>query len=117
MPSSVAFNGSCLFGEIDRLFEQTGGNMLSACLAGTLPTLQVGIFLHHIGVKIVLPLCQVCLVVDAFLSAQVVVFRQRDKDQMQVGRFFVHVYHRRHDIFFPYPPARKKLVSPLGTSS
>ena len=21
-----------------------------------------------------------------------------------VGRFLVHVYHRRHDIFFPYPP-------------
>ena len=29
---------------------------------------------------------------------------QRDKDQMQVGRFLVHVYHRRHDVFFPYPP-------------
>ena len=25
--------------------------MLPACLAGTLPTLQVGIFHHHIGVK------------------------------------------------------------------
>ena len=35
--------------------------MLPACLAGTLPTLQVRIFLHHIGVKIVLPLCQVSL--------------------------------------------------------
>ena len=22
---------------------------------------------------------------------------------MQVGRFLVHVYHRRHDIFPPYP--------------
>ena len=37
------------------LLEQTGGDMLPACLAGTFPTLQVGIFLHHIGVKIVLP--------------------------------------------------------------
>ena len=33
--------GSCLFGEIDRLLEQTGGDMLPACLAGTFPTLQV----------------------------------------------------------------------------
>ena len=99
------FNGSCLFGEIDRLLEQTGGDMLPACLAGALPTLQVGIFLHHIGVKIVLPLCQVCPVADNLLCTQAVVLCQRDKDQMQVGRFLVHVYHGRHDIF-PCLPAR-----------
>ena len=77
--------------------------MLPACLAGTFPTLQVGIFLHHIGMKIVLPLCQVCPVADNLLCTQAVVLCQRDKDQMQVGCFLVHVYHRRHDIFPPYP--------------
>ena len=42
------FNGSCLFGKVDRLLEQPGGDMLLACLAVNLPTLQVGLFLHHI---------------------------------------------------------------------
>ena len=101
------FNGSCLFGEIDRLLEQTGGDMLPACLAGTFPTLQVGIFLHHIGVKIVLPLCQIRPVADNLLSAQAIVFCQRNKGQMQVRRFLVHVYHRRHDIFTAYPVYEK----------
>ena len=78
--------------------------MLPACLAGTFPTLQVGIFLHHIGVKIVLPFCEVGSIPYNLLCTQAVVLCQRDKDQMQVGRFLVHVYHRRHDIFFPYPP-------------
>ena len=77
--------------------------MLPACLAGTFPTLQVRIFLHHIGVKIVLPLRQVCPVADNLLCTQAVVLCQRNKGQMQVGRFFVHVYHRRHDIFLSYP--------------
>ena len=77
--------------------------MLSACLAGTFPTLQVGIFLHHIGVKIVLPLCEVGSVPNNLLCTQAVVLCQRDKDQMQMGCFFIHVYHRRHDIFFAYP--------------
>ena len=77
--------------------------MLPACPAGTLPTLQVGIFHHHIGVKIVLPLRQVCPVADNLLCAQAVVLCQRNKGQMQVGRFLVHVYHRRHDIFPAYP--------------
>ncbi len=86
--------------------------MLPACLAGTLPTLQVGIFLHHIGVKIVLPLRQVCPVADNLFSAQAVVLCQRNKGQMQVGRFLVHVYHRRHDIFPSYP-ANEEVRRPL----
>ena len=32
---------------------------------------------------------------------------------MQVGRFLVHVYHRRHDIFPAYPPDQK-LCRPVG---
>ena len=47
------------------------------------------------------------------LSAQAVVLYQRHKGQMQVGRFLVHVYHRRHDIFPAYPPDQK-LCRPLG---
>ena len=53
------FNGSCLFGEGNRLFEQPGGDMLPARLAGAFPTLQICVFLHHVGVKIVLPFCQI----------------------------------------------------------
>ncbi|SJP35297.1 Uncharacterised protein [Clostridioides difficile] len=86
--------------------------MLPACLAGTLPTLQVGIFHHHIGVKIVLPLRQVCPVANNLFSAQAVVLCQRNKGQMQVGRFLVHVYHRRHDIFPSYP-ANEEICRPL----
>ena len=44
--------------------------------------------LHHIGVKIVLPLCQTGPVADDFFGAQAVVFRQRHKGQMQVGCFW-----------------------------
>ena len=42
--------------------------MLPACLAGTFPTLQVRIFLHHISVKIVLPFCEVGSVPDLSVS-------------------------------------------------
>ena len=86
--------------------------MLPACPAGALPTLQVRIFLHHIGVKIVLPLRQVCPVADNLLCTQAVVLCQRNKGQMQVGRFLVHVYHRRHDIFPSYP-ANEEVRRPL----
>ena len=74
-----SFNGSCLFGEIDRLLEKPGGDMLPACLAGTLPTLQIRVFFYHVGMKIVLPLRQIRPVADNLLSAQAVVFRQRNK--------------------------------------
>ena len=106
------FNGSGLPGEGNCLFEKPGGDMLPACLAGAFPTLQVGIFLHHIGVKIVLPLRQVCPVADNLLCTQAVVLCQRNKGQMQVGRFLVHVYHRRHDIFPSYP-ANEEVRRPL----
>ena len=74
-----SFHGSCLFGEIDRLLEKPGGDMLPACLAGTLPTLQIRVFFYHVGMKIVLPLRQIRPVADNLLSAQAVVFRQRNK--------------------------------------
>ena len=38
--------------------------------------------------------------------------RDRNKGQMQVGRFLVHVYHRRHDIFPSYP-ANEEVRRPL----
>src|SRR5699024_7542149 len=72
----------------------------------------VGVFLYHIGVKIVLPLRQVCPVADNLLCTQAVVPCQRNKGQMQVGRFLVHVYHRRHDIFPSYP-SNKEVRRPL----
>ena len=80
--------------------------------AGTFPTLQVGVFLYHVGVKIVLPLCEVGSVPDNLFGAQAVVLRQRNKGQMQMGRFLVHVYHHRHNIFFPYP-LDKEVSRPL----
>ena len=67
---------------------------------------------HHIGVNIVLPLRQVCPVANNLFSAQAVVLCQRNKGQMQVGRFLVHVYHRRHDIFPSYP-ANEEVRRPL----
>lgn len=42
------FNRPRLFREGNSLLEQPGGDMLLACLAVNLPTLQVGLFLHHI---------------------------------------------------------------------
>ena len=86
------------------MVEKPGGDMLPACLAGAFPTLQVGIFLHHVGVKIVLPLRQIRPVAYDFFGAQAVVVCQRNESQMQVGCFLVHVYHGRHDIFPAYPP-------------
>ncbi len=38
------------------------------------PTLQVGVLLRHIGVKIVLPLCQIVPVAYDFFGAQAIVF-------------------------------------------
>lgn len=78
--------------------------MLSACFTGALPTFQIRVFFYHVGVKIVLPLCQVCPVAADFFCTQPVILRQRHKGQMQVGRFLVHVYHGRDDILPAYPP-------------
>ena len=52
MAVSYTHLGSGLFGEGNRLFEKPGGDMLPACLAGTLSTLQVGIFLQLHGVDV-----------------------------------------------------------------
>ena len=106
------FNGPRLFGEADCLLKKPGGDMLPARPAGTLTPLQVGVFLHHIGVKIVLPLRQIGPVAYDFFGAQAVVFRQRHKGQMQVGRFLVHVYHRRNDILPAYP-VNEEVCRPL----
>ena len=45
----LLYTSSCLFGEIDRLLEKPGGDMLPACLAGTLPTLKIRVFFYHVG--------------------------------------------------------------------
>ena len=61
-----------------------------------------------------------CPVADNLLCAQAVVLCQRNKGQMQVGRFLIHVYHRRHDISRPtrpmrnLPPFGRTPVSPWG---
>ena len=67
------------------------------------------------GVKIVLPLRQISPIAYDFFGAQAVVFRQRHKGQMQVGRFLVHVYHRRHDILPAYP-VNEEVRRPLEVS-
>ncbi len=64
------------------------------------------------GVKIVLPLRQIRPVAYDFFGTQAVVLCQRNKSQMQVRRLFVHVYHRRHDIFPTYP-VNEKVSRPL----
>ena len=70
------------FFQISLVRQDVYKRQLPACLAGTFPTLQVRIFLHHIGVKIVLPLCQVCPVADNLLCTQAIVLCQRNKGQM-----------------------------------
>ena len=86
--------------------------MLPARLAGAFPTLQVGVLLHHTGVKIVLPLRQIGPVADNFFGAQAVVLCQRHKDQVQMGRFFIHVYHSRNDVL-PAHPVNEEVRRPL----
>ncbi len=86
--------------------------MLAARLAGAFSTLQVWVFLHHIGVKIVLPFRKACPVAQNLFGAQAVVLCQWHESQMQMGRFLVHVNHRRHDILPAYPP-NKKISRPL----
>ena len=106
MPSSVA-SMALACRERETACLKAGWGYASGLSCWRSPTLQVGVFLHHIGVKIVLPLRQVCPVADKLLCAQAVVLCQRNKGQMQVGRFLVHVYHRRHDIFPSTRPMRK----------
>ena len=66
------FSGPRLVGEGDRVVGEPGGDMVTARLAGAFPTLQVGVLLHHTGVKIVLPLRQIGPVADNFFGAQAV---------------------------------------------
>ena len=63
------------------------GILLTPCLAGAFPTFQIRVFLCHAGVKIVLSLRQILPVADNLLSTQAVVLCQRNKGQMQMGRF------------------------------
>ena len=86
--------------------------MLSSRDLGTFPTLQVGILLCHVSMEIILPFGKACPVSDNLLGTKPVILRKRNKGQMQMGRFLVHVYHRRNDVF-PADPVRKKLRSPL----
>ena len=74
-------------------------NVIPACLAGTLATFQIGIFLYHVGKEIVLPLREIFPVADNLFGTQAVIFCQRYKDQMKMGRFFIHVDYRRNNIF------------------
>ena len=51
------------------LLEYPCGNMVTPGLAGTLATLQIGIFLYHVFPILVLPLCQLFLVPQNLLGA------------------------------------------------
>ena len=62
--------------------------------------------------KIVLPLRQIGPVADNFFGAQAVVLCQRHKDQVQMGRFFIHVYHSRNDVL-PAHPVNEEVRRPL----
>ena len=110
IPSSVASTPSLVWRvETVRLKSRVG-----ICLARSalFSTLQVGIFSTHVGVKIVLPLRQIRPVAYDFFGAQAVVLCQRNKSQMQVGCFLVHVYHCRHDIFLRPTRSMRKSAAP-----
>ena len=51
-------------------------------------------------------------VADNFFGAQAVVLCQRHKDQVQMGRFFIHVYHSRNDVL-PAHPVNEEVRRPL----
>lgn len=71
-------------------------------LCGLAP-LQIGILLHHVSVEIVLPFGKLYPVAENVLCRQAVIFRQGNECQVHMGCFFVHVHHRRDDIFLTYP--------------
>ena len=106
------FNLSGFFGKIDRLFEKSCRNVLPACFAGTLATLQIGIFLYHVGIEIVLPLRQIFPVTDNLFGTQAFILCQRYKGQMKMGCFLVHVDYRRDDIF-PAHTVNEEITCPL----
>ena len=112
IPSSVASIDLACLERLTACLKSRVGICFRPVLLALSPRSKSGIFLHHVGVKIVLPLRQIRPVAYDFFSAQAVVLCQRNESQMQVGRFLVHMYHRRHDIFPAYP-INEKVCRPL----
>ena len=86
--------------------------MLAARLAGAFSTLQVRAFLHHVGVKIVLPLRKACPVAQNLFWRTGGCHLSAERKSNAGGRFLVHVNYRRHDIFPAYP-LDQKISRPL----
>ena len=73
--------------------------MVTSGLAGAFPTLQIGIFPHHMFPELVLPLGQLFLVSHDLLGTEPAIRSQRDKRKVHMGRFLVHMHHSRYDCF------------------
>lgn len=76
--------------------------MLTLRFNGGRAALQLRPPLRHASVEIVLPLDHRLLVAEDLFCGQPLVLRQRDKAEVQVRRFLVHVYHSRNDVFLAY---------------
>ena len=95
---------------------QTIVKICTQSLASTLATLQVGIFLYHVCKEIVLPFHEILSVADNLFGTQTVIFCQRYKGQMKMGRFLVHADYRRNDIF-PAHTVNENIACPLEISA
>ena len=82
-----------LLGQSGHLFEHSGWDVVTSGLAGTFPTLQVGIFPHHVFPELVLPLGQLFLISHNLLGAEPAIRSHRDKRKVHMGRFLVHMHH------------------------
>ena len=124
MPSSVASMALACLERLTACLNRRVGICFLPVLLALSPRSKVGIFLHHIGVKIVLPFCEVGSVPYNLLCTQAVVLLSAEQRPNAGGafsrpcvppptRYFLSLPARLRN----QPPSGKTPVSPLGTSS
>ena len=115
MPSRAASMAFRLSGEGNRLFEKPGGGYTSVLSCWRFPPRsKSGYFSHHIGVKIVLPLRQVCPVADNLLCAhRRLSFVSGTKVKCRWG-VFSSMCTTADTYIFPSYPANEEICRPFG---
>ena len=93
------FQFSFLLGKARHFFEHPWWDMVASGFAGAFAALQIRVFFDHMLPKPVLPLRQLFLVAYDFFGAEPPVLCQRDKRKVHMGRFLVHMHHRRYNCF------------------
>mgnify|MGYP007007359968 CR=1 FL=1 len=102
------FDGPLLAGEVDRLLEQPGGDMLPLGDKGALAPLEAGERPVHVGVILVLPLGKLRPVAQNLLGGQPPVLGDGGKAQVEMGRFLVHVNHGGKNIAPAHLPLHER---------